>query len=148
QQLVDDVLAAGGSLRVPRAESNDGGIDYARRAQLALAHGKVPAGRRLRVKTVSRDELVIELIRDLRPKEVIEDDAARLASIVVPERVSKAHSVARQFREAMSLHEISRKELPRAVRIVHAIAVEAERRGYSVACVTVRPDSYGRSDWR
>jgi hypothetical protein len=52
QQLVDDVIAAGGSLRVPRKRWNEtGGVDYERRARLAESHGKVPAGSRLVVKT-------------------------------------------------------------------------------------------------
>ena len=43
----------------------------------------------------------------------------------------------------MHLHEVSRKELPRALRILHALATEAERRGYRVACALVPGDSYG-----
>jgi hypothetical protein len=31
---------------------------------------------------------------------------------------------------------------------VHALAVDAERRGYGVACVRVSEDGYGRSDWK
>ena len=34
------------------------------------------------------------------------------------------------------------------LRIVHALATEAERRGYGVACVNTREDSYGRSEWK
>src|SRR5689334_7434989 len=54
QQLIDDVRAAGGSLRVPRKRWNDtDGVDYARRAQLAESYGRVPSGTRLVVKGVS-----------------------------------------------------------------------------------------------
>ncbi len=60
QQLVDDVVAAGGSLRVPRQGwRNKGAVDYERRAQLAEAYGKVPRGQRLVVKGVAPDELLI-----------------------------------------------------------------------------------------
>lgn len=38
--------------------------------------------------------------------------------------------------------------LPRALRIVHGLAKEADRRGYEVVCVQVREDSYGRSEWK
>src|SRR5581483_7494800 len=63
QQLVDEVLAAGGSLRVPRKRWNDPGrVDYERRAQLAQSYGKVPAGSRLIVKRASAQELLIELV--------------------------------------------------------------------------------------
>jgi hypothetical protein len=34
------------------------------------------------------------------------------------------------------------------LRIVHALATEAERRGYALACTRVREDSYGRSEWK
>src|SRR5437764_1069648 len=50
--------------------------------------------------------------------------------------------------ESTQLHETSRRALPRAVRIVQAFVVEVERRGYSVACVRVRPDAYGGSEWK
>lgn len=43
QQLVDDVVAAGRSLRVPRKRWNDpDGVDYKRRAQLAESYRKGP----------------------------------------------------------------------------------------------------------
>jgi hypothetical protein len=65
QQLVDDVIAAGGSLRVPRKRWNDkDAVDYERRARLAESYGKVPRGSRLVVKNAAADELVIELATD------------------------------------------------------------------------------------
>jgi hypothetical protein len=39
-------------------------VDHERRAQLAESYGRVPVGSRLIVKTVSPEELLIELIRD------------------------------------------------------------------------------------
>jgi hypothetical protein len=56
--------------------------------------------------------------------------------------------VAREFGNRTSLHEVSRKALPRVLRIVHALAKDAERRGYQFACVRVREDSYGSSEWK
>src|SRR6266481_2579711 len=65
QQLVDDVIEAGGSLRLPRKRWNETeGIDYERRARLAETYGKVPRGSRLIVKTVSAEELLIELLTE------------------------------------------------------------------------------------
>src|SRR6266404_283027 len=117
KQLIDDVIAAGGSLRVPRKHWNaKDGVDYQRRAQLAEAHGKVPAGSRLSVKVASTDELVLELIPDLQNRsDAVEDASAGFAPVPVPSRLGKPHRVAREFREATSLHEVSRKALPRAV---------------------------------
>jgi hypothetical protein len=150
QQLVNDLIAAGGSLRVPRKHwGNEVQIDYERRARLAQAYGKVPAGNRLSVQAVSGDELLIELKPDLHRIETsTAGGVGNLAAVPVPERLAKPHGAAREFRDRTSLHEVSRKALPRAIRIVHAIAVEGERRGYSVRCVRTHEDSYGRSDWR
>jgi hypothetical protein len=149
QQLVDDLIAAGGSLRVPRKNWNEKDqVDYERRARLAQAYGKVPAGSRLAVNFASGDELLLELKPDVQRGENSPENGGSLAAVPVPERLGKPHAVAREFRERTSLHEISRKALPRAVRIVHAIAVESERRGYSIRCVRTQEDSYGRSDWK
>jgi hypothetical protein len=150
QQLVEDVVAAGGSLRVPRKRWNEAdGVDYERRARLAETYGRVPRGSRLIVKTASVDELLIELVTDATvAANVDEERSLALAPVPVPMRLTKYHRVAREFRDRTNLHEISRKALPRALRIVHALAVAAERRGYAIACVRVREDSYGRTEWK
>ncbi|MEV4421956.1 hypothetical protein AB0L40_18520 [Patulibacter sp. NPDC049589] len=62
QQLVDDVIAAGGTLRVPiKTWQNPDHVDYERRAQLAQRHRKVPAGKRLHLSSHG-NELEIQLI--------------------------------------------------------------------------------------
>lgn len=149
QQLIDDIKAAGGSLRVPRKRWNDtNGTDYARRAQLAQSHGRVPAGSRLVVKSVSAEELLIELVSDEQAVDVCRrDSSATTAPITVPSRLGNHHPLAREFRNRTSLHEVSRNALPRVLRIIHALAHEAEKRGYEVACVKVDEDRYGRSEW-
>lgn len=149
QQLVADVIAAGGSLRVPRKHWNQkGAVDYERRARLAESHGKIPAGSRLVVTRVSPEELAIELVTD-RVLDADDDElSSTLAPVHVPTRLSKHHPVAREFRDRTTLHEVSRNALPRVLRIVHALAVEAERRGYRVACVRVHEDGYGRTEWK
>lgn len=149
QQLVDEVIAAGGSLRVPRKRWGDkNGIDYERRARLAETYGKVPRGSRLVVKKTTANELVIELATDGGGTAHGPDDPPGLLPVPVPARLSKYHRAAREFRERTSLHEISRKALPRVLRIVHALAVEADRREHEVACVPVHEDSYGRTEWK
>ncbi|HEY8722235.1 MAG TPA: hypothetical protein VIL92_00075 [Gaiellaceae bacterium] len=149
QQLVNDVVAAGGSLRVPRKHWQDkDAVDYERRVRLAEAHGKVPLGGRLSVKVASPNDLLIELVADPYLQADRDDALAELSPVPVLARLSKYHRLAREFRDRTSSHEISRKALPRALRIVHALATEAERRGYEVACVHVREDSYGRSEWK
>lgn len=148
RQLVDDVIAAGGSLKVPRKRWNEPGIDYERRVQLAESYGNVPAGSRLFVKHVSPEESLIELVGGANLDTASRQPAAALKPVAVPARLRKYHRVACEFRDRTNLHEVSRKALPRLLRIVHALATEAERSGHQVACVEAREDSYGRSDWK
>lgn len=127
EELVSKVAADSGVLRVPlRLEPRD--VDY--EGLVAQAHrlGKVPAGRKL---TISHDygrrEYVIRLA-----------EAAGTASIQpkpvpVPDRLVRPHHVAKQFRQQTDKHRVSRAELARATRIVHAIATQAETRGYGVS---------------
>lgn len=62
QRVVDDVIAAGGALHVPRRRWDDRtSIDYAERARLAVRCRKVPAGKR-RVTSSDGDELEIRLV--------------------------------------------------------------------------------------
>jgi hypothetical protein len=144
QQLVNDVIAAGGSLRVPRKRWGENGVDYADRARLAESYGKVPAGRTLRVTQASGDELVIELV-GVGGEIDGSEQTVELAAVPVPARLTNYHRVAREFRDRTNLQEVSRKALPRVLRIVHALATEAERRGYQVACVNAREDGY---EWK
>lgn len=146
QQLVDAVVAAGGSLRVPRKRWDEkGAIDYERRARLAESYGKVPPGSRLVVKTASAEEFLIELVNDGMAAADGDDASPGLTPVPVLARLSKYHRLAREFRDRTNLHEVSRKTLPRVLRVIHALAVEAERRGYEVACLRVQEDSYGRT---
>lgn len=130
QQLVDDVIAAGGVLRVPRKGWYDRDtVDYVRRAQLAERHGKVPEGKLL-ITSSLRDEVEIRLV----DVEVEGSSAAsELLPVVVPERVARYHQAIRGFRDHKDLHEVSRDQLPRATRVMHAIATEAQRRGWTVS---------------
>jgi hypothetical protein len=139
QLLVDEVIAAGGSLRVPRRWAGDSAyVDYWNRAALAERYGKVPDGKSLEVIVVD-EELEIRL-RDT-PEKV---GRAELVEVTLPERVARYHPVAKSFREDQDRHEVSRGQMQRAARIVHAIAEEADRRGWSVG-YSGPPDGKG---WR
>lgn len=140
EQLVADVLAAGGCLLLPD-ETAHGGVNWRQRAYAAQRHGKVPAGKRLSVSWTNAG-FEIELLEGETGNELGAE------AVPVPARLSKYHPVAREFRDRTNLHEVSRKALPRVLRIVHALANEAERRGHRVACVRVREDSYERSEWK
>src|SRR6185312_8056041 len=118
-QFVDDIVAAGGAQRFPQSER----WDLERKARLATRHRRVPDGMRLEVAHVG-DEVEIRLIDD-------EAATAELLPVTVPEKIGRYHPAARAFRDRREHHEVSREQLPRATRIVHAIAVEAERRGWA-----------------
>jgi hypothetical protein len=68
--------------------------------------------------------------------------------VPVPSRVRNHHEAACGFRDQTYVHEISRKALPRAVRIVHGFANEINRRGHRIVCVSGPVGGYGRSDWK
>lgn len=143
ERLVDDVIAAGGSLLLPRKNWLDrDGVDYENRARLAERYGKVPPNKRLTVSIVSREELRLELVdapgRGAR---------AELVPIVIADKVGRYHPAARQFRDRSERHEISRALLPRATRIVQALAVEAERRGWSAEASPESKNGYGYDNW-
>ena len=132
QQLVDDVIAAGGALKVPRRRwYGEGGVDYRNRALLAERYGKVPAGKRLDLVAVSDEELELRLDDDASNR-----GRAELIEIAMPEKVARYHPAARRYRDDKGHHGVSRAQLSRAVRIVHVIATETERRGWSVTSST------------
>lgn len=143
EQLVRDVIASGGALRVPRRGwySADG-VNYEHRVRLAARHGKVPDGKRLTVTPINR-ELEIALIdapgRTYRRPELL--------PLPIPERTGRHHRAAREFRDRSERHEVSRAQLPRATRIIHAIASEAERRGWSAQASSASKNGYGRESW-
>lgn len=142
QQLVDDVIAAGGSLRVPRKRWPDGeGVNYENRARLAERYRKVPPGKRL-VVSAAGDELEIRLVEAPDREAPVE-----LTAVAIPERIARYHRAAREFSDRTERHEVSRVLVPRAKRIVHAIAVEAERRGWSARPPTESEDGYRRMNW-
>lgn len=132
--MVSDLLAAGGVIRVPRRHAV-GEPDYEQRVASARRFGKVPPGKRLRT-SYERGGLEIRL-EDAPPGTDVEEH-----DVQVPTRTSKLHPVARQFRDRIEYHEVSRKQLARCARIVDALAREIERRGYTISNVTKPVEGY------
>lgn len=139
QQLVDDVIAAGGSLVVPQRSYWEKGVDYEKRVQEAHRHGKVPAGKRLVITRLPATEMRIDLV------DAPEGTDVELSPVPVPERVGRYHAAARAFRDHADEHRISRAALPRAVRILQGLVVEAEARGFTVTSEKDQNDRYGRN---
>ncbi len=141
--LVRQLLASDGVLRLP-VRLGRGGPTARQRAYAAQNSGKLPPGKRLTTQVVGT-ELEIRLVDDPRGERVVID--LDLVPVSVPEKVSRLHAAARQLRDLKSRHEVSLVELPRATRIVHAIAKEAERRGWSAEAPTETPNGYGQASW-
>jgi hypothetical protein len=125
--LIDEIIAAGGTLRVQgrRWNSPAGTPNYERRVANAERRGIVPPGKRLAV-TRSNDGLRIDLL------DAAEGTPTAALPVPVPERVARYHRVVSQFRGLDDTHQISRAQFSRASRILQALAVEAEQRGYGV----------------
>lgn len=142
QQLIDDVIAAGGSLRVPQKRwGSTEGVDWEQRVRWARQHRKVPPGKRLTTRRVD-DELEIRLEDGLPGTDV------PLLAVPVPQRLTKPHAVARRFRDDTAKHLVSRAQMSRCVRILHALAIEAERRGFGVANVEGPSDRHRDDRWK
>ena len=108
---------------------------------MAQLHGKVPEGKWLQVSIASRDELQIELV------EAPLESVGERRPVPVPMRVARLHPVVRGFKEQTERHEVSRAALPRAVRILQGLAIEAERRGYTVSSAPDGRDRDMRKRW-
>ncbi|MCZ7538053.1 MAG: hypothetical protein M5T61_20400, partial [Acidimicrobiia bacterium] len=109
ERLVDGVVAAGGSLRVPRRSGygRSGQPDYERRVAVAEQRGVVPSGKRL-VVTYERDALRIDLL------DLPEGTPTQTFPVPVPTKVAHYHAiVAEGFRDERDRQEVSRAQLPR-----------------------------------
>ena len=115
--------------RSPWGYSRSGQVDYERSAATAERTGRVPACKRL-VVTRTAEEIQLALVDapDAAPMDVV--------PVPVPARVAKHHPAVSALRSAPDQHEVSRVQLPRALRILHTLAVESEKRGFQVSAVT------------
>jgi hypothetical protein len=126
EQLIADLTAAGGVLRVPYWRE-EGQPDYRQRAIAAQRFGKVPPDKRLVMERVRGGEL------ELRLEDLPEGFETAPQAVPVPARLTKPHPVAGRYRNDSDQHQVSRASLSRSVRIIHALVVEAERRGHKAA---------------
>jgi hypothetical protein len=126
EQLIADLIEAGGAMRVPYWRE-EGQPDFRQRALAAQRFGKVPDGKRLLLNRVRGGELEIRL------EELPEGMDLAIQAVPVPARLSRPHPVAARYRAQTDDHQVSRVALSRSVRIIHALAVEPERRGHQVA---------------
>lgn len=142
EQLVRDVIAAGGTLRRPYRRYNADFVDWERRGRLAEQHRKLPPNTRFEYRAVE-GELEIRLVE--APPMPAQPE---LIDVDVPESVGRYHQVARAFRDASHQHAVSRGSLRRATRIVHAVSLEAERRGWTALSGLGAHQDPGRATYR
>ena len=141
EELIRNVEAAGGVLRV-KQERGPGSVNWQARVRAAIEHGKVPAGKELACRW-DNGEIEISL-DDLAP-----GLDPQLISVPVLERVTRYHPVVKRFREASEHLEVSRGQLSRALRILQALVLAAEERGWGVRNVEAGHETRrrGGGDW-
>lgn len=140
EQLVLDLVAAGGVLRLP-ARYGQTGPSARQRAYAAQDTGKLPNGKRLTTQ-IAGGEIEIRLVDATHNGPTAVRD---LVDVRVPETVARYHPAAREFRDRTARHEVAKENLSRAVLIIHAIAVEATRRGWHVAIPGESQHGYRRA---
>ena len=133
-QLIADVVAAGGRLEVVRKD--DKGPSYEALVKSAIRFNKVPAGKMLVVERGARWGEATIVLTD--PPEWM---TVALEPIPVPERVSKFHPALTQVRAGATGKRNSPLR-PRGHRILHPIATACSARGFEVAAAVSR-DRYG-----
>ncbi|GIJ51657.1 hypothetical protein Val02_85430 [Virgisporangium aliadipatigenens] len=139
EQMLADLVDGGGVLLVDQplyVAGRPSTPDFEQLVLSANRYGKVPAGKRLVTSHAAGRKLEIRL-----EDAIIGTDVVRRA-VPVPQRVSRYHPVAVLFRDRSERHEISKPVVSRAVRLVHALVVEAERRGHEVG-LAPDPVPYG-----
>jgi len=139
--LIDDLVEAGGSLRVPGRGQRFGRppvgtVDYERHVATAVRRGAVPAGKRIVISDMG-DELQLDLV------DAPEGTPTEVLPVPIPGQVKRYHPVVAAYRNDKSRHEISRAQLSRVSRNLQGLVIEAERRGMTVAVPAAR-DGYDR----
>jgi hypothetical protein len=126
-RLISQVQEAGGSLRIT---ATDGELrPWERLVRLSLKSPNRPHGKQLTINRVgnmwSSREWDISFIDYF-------EDRVTVRPVPVPQRVSRYHPAVKAYLEHKDWQFVSKDYLPRAGRILQAVAIEAERRGIQV----------------
>jgi hypothetical protein len=133
------VIAADGRLVLPD-ETAKGGVNWRQRAYAAQRHGKVPDGKRL-VVSRGREGFVIELMDGPDRQRARRGGNPRPGP--TDEIPPRRPTVPRPHRSPADLTQ----GLPRALRIIHALALEIERRRHQIERANApQTDRYGRRE--
>ncbi|MGH3350895.1 MAG: hypothetical protein ACRDPS_09545 [Nocardioides sp.] len=122
-RLIAQVLDAGGRLVV----HGEGDVVAAneRLVRMSLKSASRPRGKKLSMSWVGRygrGPIAIELVEHF-------DDLVDAVPVPVPERIGKYHPAVRAYVSDKEWHYVTPDHVPRAARILQALAREAERRG-------------------
>jgi hypothetical protein len=128
--------------RVTYINARAQGVDYDQLIQAANRAGKVPAGKRIVTTILSWPGMQIRL------EPAIPGTQIEARPVPVPTRITRYHPVVAQFRDRHERHELSKQHLPRALLILQALAIEAERRGLIVALPDDQTGTWTRHSWR
>lgn len=125
-RLIADVIEAGGTLNVNAADADARPWD--KLVRLSLKSTKRPHGKKLTITRIggwySKEQRISFTERF--------EDYVTTTPVAVPERVGKYHPIVRQYLADKQWQYVSKEHLPRAGRILQAVAAEAERRGMRV----------------
>lgn len=123
-QLIARVLASGGELVMePGREAEEA---HRRLVERSMRSPARPKGKKLEVKRIGRfgsGEYAIILTEHF-------DDLVEPRPVPVPERVAKYHPAVRAFLDDRDWQYVSAEHVPRAARILQAIAAETVQRGH------------------
>ncbi|UGT54002.1 hypothetical protein [Nocardia asteroides] len=132
-QLIAQVVAADGQLTLELA--HEAKERYRRLVDRTLRSSARPKGKKLELKPIGRygsNEYAIVLIEHF-------DDLVEPRPVPVPEHVAKYHPAVRAFLDDKDWQHVSSEHVPRAARILQAIATEAAQRG-------IRPQTPAEAD--
>lgn len=137
EQLIQQVLAAGGELQVARDEESR----YKKLVSQSFRSPLRPHGKKLATKRRGdwfNGDLFVVFVPHFR-------DEILPKPVLVPKRVAKYHPAVKAYLERKDWHYASANLVPRAARVLHALAIEAERRGYEVRDFVQPPSPADRS---
>lgn len=135
EALIEEVVAAGGELRVNTKEDRR---QFSNLVKSAIRFGKVPEGKLL---TVERGDGWYESV--IRLSDPPAWQTAVLQPIAVPKQARSVHPRLAALHDDPRLTTISSRHRGRATRLLQALISEAERRGYSITNAE-RMTHYGR----
>lgn len=123
-ELIARVVAAGGRLEIESGWTSDN-ARYDNLISAANRFGKCPPGTRLK-RSHGRDASAIYL------EDISSWSLVTLAPIAVPDRLSRLHPVVASLRDGTHLAVTGTKPRNRALRLLQALVVEAQNRGYAI----------------